>query len=142
MPLEHIDQLGKIGERTGQPIDLIADDRVDPAGLDILDQPLQCRALQGAAAVPAIVVAVVERDPALVALAVDVSRAGLALGVEAVEALLQTLLGAFPAIDRAADLALYLGPAHAALPVLRRPKNSGPDHWVPVIARATADRLR
>jgi hypothetical protein len=62
------------------------------------------------------------------ALAVDVGRAGLALGVEAVEALLQAFFGAFPAIDRATDLALERGPAHAPLPVLRRPKNSGPDH--------------
>ena len=76
------------------------------------------------------------------ALAVDVGSAGFALGVEAVEALLQTLLGAFPRVDRAADLGLALVPAHPPLPVLRRPKNSGPDHWVPVIARATAERLR
>ena len=142
VPLEHVDQLGKIGERAGQPIDLVADDGVDPAGLDIADQPLQRRALQRAAAVPAIVVAVVEREPAFMALAVDVGSAGLALGVEAVEGQLQAFLGAFPAIDRAADLGLDLGSAHPPLPVLRRPKNSGPDHWVPVIARATAERLR
>ena len=76
------------------------------------------------------------------ALAVDVGRAGLALGIEAVEGQLQTLLAGLPALDRAADLALDLGPAHAPPPVLRRPKNSGPDHCVPVIARATAERLR
>ncbi len=76
------------------------------------------------------------------ALAVDVGRAGLALGVEAVEGQLQALLAGLPRVDRAADLALDLGPAHPPLPVLRRPKNSGPDHWVPVIARATAERLR
>ena len=85
VPLEHVDQLGKVGERAGQPVDLVADDGVDPAGLDVPDQPLQRRALQRAAAVPAIVVAVVEREPAFMALAVDVGSAGLALGVEAVE---------------------------------------------------------
>ena len=143
VPLEHVDQLGKVGERAGQPVDLVADDGVDPAGLDVPDQPLQRRALQRAAAVPAIVVAVVEREPAFMALAVDVRSAGLALGVEAIEVQLQTLLGTdFRRVDCAADLALDLGSAHAPLPVLRRPKNSGPDHWVPVIARATAERLR
>lgn len=59
-----------------------------------------------------------------------------------VEGQLKAFFGAFPAIDRATDLALDLDSAHAPLPVLRRPKNSGPDHWVPVMARATAERLR
>ena len=97
VPLEHVDQLGKVGERAGQPIDLVADDGVDPAGLDVADQPLQRRALQRAAAVPAVVVAVVEREPAFMALAVDVGCAGLALGVEAVEGQLETLLAGLPA---------------------------------------------
>jgi hypothetical protein len=44
------------------------------------------------------------------ALAVDIGCAGLALGIQAVEALLQTFFGAFPAIDRAADLGLPLVP--------------------------------
>ena len=133
--------LAKSVSERRQPVNLVADDGVDPAGLDIADQPLQRRALQRAAAVAAIIVAVVEGEPAFMALAVDVGSAGLALGVQAVEALLQTLFADFP-VDRAADFGLGAAPAHAPLPVLRRPKNSGPDHWVPVIARATAERLR
>jgi hypothetical protein len=43
--LEHVEWLGKIGERTGEPVDLVADDGVYPAGLDVSDQPLQRRAL-------------------------------------------------------------------------------------------------
>ena len=85
VPLEDVDQLGKVGERPGQPVNLVADDGVNPAGLDIADQPLQRRALQRAAAVPAIVVAVVQGEPAFMALAVDVGSARLALGVQAVE---------------------------------------------------------
>ena len=76
------------------------------------------------------------------ALAVDVGGAGLALGVEAVEGQLEALLAGLAGVDRAPDLGLGAGSAHPPLPVLRRPKNSGPDHWVPVIARATAERLR
>ena len=38
MPIEEFDQLGKIGERTGQAIDLVDDDDVDLAGADIVQQ--------------------------------------------------------------------------------------------------------
>ena len=89
--------LAKSVSERRQPVDLVADDGVDPAGLDISDQPLQRRALQRAAAVPAIVVAVVEGEPAFMALAVDVGSAGLALGVEAVEGQLQALLAGLSA---------------------------------------------
>ena len=33
MGVEHLDQLGEVGERAGQPIDLVDDDDVDPSGL-------------------------------------------------------------------------------------------------------------
>ena len=32
MGVERLDQLGEVGERSGQPIDLINDDDVDPSG--------------------------------------------------------------------------------------------------------------
>jgi len=38
--IEQLDQFGKIGERPGQPIDLVDDDDVDLAGSDIVQQPL------------------------------------------------------------------------------------------------------
>jgi hypothetical protein len=78
-------------------------------------QPLQRRALQRAAAVPTIVVAVVKREPSFMALAVDVGRAGLALGVEAVEGQLKALLARLTAVDCAANLALDLRAAHGPL---------------------------
>src|SRR3979409_2074791 len=39
--VKDIDELGKIGERARQPVNLINDDHVDLAGLDIGDQPFQ-----------------------------------------------------------------------------------------------------
>ena len=71
-----------ISERR-QPVDLVDDDDVDPAGLDVGQQPLQRRPLQGAAGEAAVVVAVGHQHPALGALAGDVGLAGVALGVEA-----------------------------------------------------------
>ena len=35
MGVEEFDQLGKIGERTGQPVDLVDDDHVDPVSANI-----------------------------------------------------------------------------------------------------------
>ena len=142
MPLEDVDQLREIGQRAGQPVDLVDDDAVDPAGLDVGEQALQRRALQRGAADTRRRRSGLDERASPLALALDVGLAGRALGVEGVELLLQALLAGFPGVDRAADLGLDLGPAHPPLPVLRRPKNSGPDHWVPVIARATAERLR
>src|ERR1019366_434232 len=39
--VKDIDELGKIGERPRQPVDLIDDDHIDLACLDIDDQPFQ-----------------------------------------------------------------------------------------------------
>ena len=66
-----------------------------------------------------------QRDPALGLLAGDVGEPGLALGVEAVELLLQALLGGLPGVDRAAELAG--GPrAHAAAPMALHAKEGEP----------------
>jgi hypothetical protein len=56
--VECLDQLGEVGERTGQPIDLIDDDNVDPSGLDIDEQFLQSRSIHRTAGKTAIVVTV------------------------------------------------------------------------------------
>jgi hypothetical protein len=43
MGIEQLDQLGEVGERAGQAIDLVDHDDVDLAGSDILQQVLQRR---------------------------------------------------------------------------------------------------
>ena len=85
--------LAKSIRRAAEPVDLVDDDDVDQPGLDVAQQALQRRPLQRAARDAAIVVLVGQRDPALGALALDVGQPRLALGVEAVELLLQPLLG-------------------------------------------------
>src|SRR4051794_9332405 len=80
--------------------------------------------------------------PALMGLALDVGLRGLALGVEGVEVLLKTVLGRDPRVDRAAQrLRGWAG--HERSPGFwpRRPKKRGPFQRVPVMARATCDRL-
>ena len=49
--VEELDQLGKIGQRAGQPVDLVDHDHVDLAGLDVFEQMLQGRAVHVAAGI-------------------------------------------------------------------------------------------
>ena len=142
--VEHLDQLGEVHQRAAEAVDLVDDDDVDPAGLDVGEQPLQGRALQGAAGEAAVVVAVADQHPALGLLAGDIGLAGLALGVEAVElharALPRSTCGCRPRSGASAD----------RLPAMRRvfmpsprwflrPKKTQPFQRVPVMARATAE---
>ena len=59
--VEQLDQLGEVGKRAGQPVDLVDDDHVDPSGLDIVQQLLQRRPLHRAAGKAAVVVAVADQ---------------------------------------------------------------------------------
>ena len=153
MRIEDLDDLGEVGERAGQPVDLVDHDDVDLARLDIGQQPLQSRALHGAAGDSRhrrIVAG--SASPALVPLARDVGLAGLALGIEGVELLLQPLLGRFAGVDGAAQaqraaarpcgrscclrraLVMRRPPLSAEpLPDVTMPKKRGPDQCAPVM---------
>src|SRR2546429_9962744 len=76
-------------------------------------------------------------------LTADVSLRGVVLGVQRVEVLLQPMIGRDPGIDRTANgfdcCALH---GRCSDGGLSRPKNLGPDQRVPVMAKATLDRLR
>ena len=63
MGVECLNQLGEVGERSGQPIDLIDDDDVDPSGLHIDEQFLQGRPIHRAAGKAAIVKTVPDQPP-------------------------------------------------------------------------------
>ena len=54
--VEQLDQLGEVRQRAGQAVDLVDDDDVDLAGPDVLQQPLQGRAVGIAAREAAIVI--------------------------------------------------------------------------------------
>src|SRR4029077_13650967 len=100
-------------------VDLVDDDDIDPASLDVGKQLLQCRPLDVATREPAIVVAGSGQCPALVTLAADISLASFALRLERVELLFQPLLGGFAGVDRAA-LAARVSPGHRCPPSSRR----------------------
>ena len=133
------------------------------ASFDVGQKPLQCRALQGAARDTAVVVAVVDQNPAFRLLAGDIGLARLPLRVEAVELHVEAFLGGFVGVDRAAhfgrDLcvgssllhprdpfglgrALLAKPASTFASLARmflRPKKTQPFQRVPAMARAIED---
>src|SRR5215472_6807517 len=76
--VEDLDDLRKIGERAGQPVDLVDDDRIDPTRCDVGEQPLQSRPIHRRAGEPAIVITNGKANPALVPLASDEGFTGLA----------------------------------------------------------------
>ncbi len=90
--VEDIDELGKIGERARQPVDLIDDDHIDLACLDVGNQPFQGWPLHRAAGKPAIIIERRQHRPAFALLRENEGGAGFPLGVERVEGLLQPLL--------------------------------------------------
>ena len=74
-----VDHAGEIDQRTGQPVDFVDDDYIDPARLDIGHQPLQRGAVHVAAGVSPVVIQVWKRGPPGMLLAQDEGRTGLPL---------------------------------------------------------------
>src|ERR1700693_4972442 len=103
MLVKQLYQLGKIGERAGQPVDLVDHDDVDLAATDMVQQLLEGWAVKGGGGQAAIVIPPAAQPPALVGLALDVGLAGLALGIQRVELKVEIMLGGFAGVDGAAE---------------------------------------
>src|SRR3546814_10197525 len=74
--IQHLDDLGKVGQAPGQPVDLVDDDHIDPSRLHLGEELLQPRAIHIAARIAAIIVIVRKQHPAFVPLAQDIDGAG------------------------------------------------------------------
>jgi hypothetical protein len=110
--VEELDQAGKIGERAGQPVDLVDDHDVDAARPDTGEQALRRGSLEIAAREPAIVIAGSRQQPALVLLAANVGLAGFTLRRERVEFLLiDRSAGDGTAVTAAGSLVRTLAPS-------------------------------
>ena len=75
MFVEDLDELGEVGKRARQAIDLVDDDHIHPALPDLGEQKLQGWTCEGGTGPPTIVIVFRRKPPALVGLALDVSRA-------------------------------------------------------------------
>jgi hypothetical protein len=118
--------------RPCEPVDLVDCNNIDLFCFHVCEQGLQAGSLKGAARVSAIIVSPSDKRPAFGRLAFDVCRAGLALGIERIEFLIQSLVCRFARV--------YSAPKslHADRADSTNPKNAGPDQRVPVISRATS----
>jgi hypothetical protein len=101
--IEDLDDLGKIGERAGQPVDLVDDHRVDPPRRDVCEQLLQSGPIHRRAGEPTVIISRPQADPAFMPLAVDEGLAGFALRLQRIELLFEPFLGRLTGIDRTAD---------------------------------------
>jgi len=54
--IEGFDQLGEVRQRTGQPVDLVDNDDVNPTGVDILQELLEGRAVEITAGISGVVI--------------------------------------------------------------------------------------
>ena len=102
MGIEQLDQLGEIGERTGQAVDLVHHHDLDLAGPHLGEQRLQCRPIERGAGEAAVSEAVGQKPPALAGLAADISFASLSLSIERGEGKVEVMLGRFAGVDRKA----------------------------------------
>ena len=103
MGVEQFDQLGEVGQRAGQPVDLVDNDHVDPVSANVVQQPPEGWPVHRAAGIAAVVIAGPDQLPALVGLALDLGFRGLSLIVERVELMLQAVLGRDAGVDGAAQ---------------------------------------
>ena len=135
--IQDLDDLGKIGDRAGQPVDLVDDQGVDPSRGDIVEQLLQRRPIDRRAGEPDVIIHRAPAHPTFGPLAVDEGLANFALCLQRIEFRVEPLLGGFAGVDRAADgLPLNdLGDQNARARLLT-PKSRGPDQCAPVIFSA------
>jgi hypothetical protein len=93
MLVEQLDELGKVRQRTSQPVDLVDNDDVNLAGSYVFQKSLQGRPVGVATGEAAIVVFATQEGPASVSLASDIGLRGIILGIERVKVLFKILVG-------------------------------------------------
>jgi hypothetical protein len=64
--VEDLHQFDEIGKRSRQSVDLVDNDYIDLACLDVGKQALQCRPLHCAAGIPAVIILSRQHSPAFV----------------------------------------------------------------------------
>src|SRR5258708_4528327 len=146
MGIEQFDQFGEVRQRPRQTVDLVDDDDINLPGADIVQQSLQIGSIGRSAGVSAIVIAGADQGPAGMRLTLYIRGSSIVLRIQRVELLIEPVLGGYPGVDGAADRFdrswLHDRASVADLSSLSlRPKKRGPFQLVPVMAKATLERL-
>jgi hypothetical protein len=95
MLVKQFDEFGKIGQRAGQPVDLIDNNNVDLAGSDFREQFLQSRALERRPGKRPVVKPMMDQAPAFMGLALYIGLASFSLCVERVELKIKIMRSTF-----------------------------------------------
>jgi hypothetical protein len=106
--------------------------------LDVGQEPLQGRPVDGSTRDSAIIVHLGQRDPTLMLLAENKGFTGLALGVQRIEILLETLIGGFARINRTANRGFRVRPL--ALCALSH-RAGHPEYLLPVFRSAQRNEV-
>ena len=86
-------ELGEVGERAGQAVDLVNDNDINLSSFDVGQEPLQGRVVGRASGIAPVIVAGPDQGPAGMGLAADIGLRGIMLGVERVKVLLKPVVG-------------------------------------------------
>ena len=142
--VEHLHQPGEVEQAPREPVDLVDDDAVDLAGLDVGHQPSEGRAVDVPAGEPAVVVAVGQADPPLSGLALTYASPASRWASRELNSCSSPSSVRLPGVDGAPDRGVgrrrgsRVRPFHAAPRFPPRRKNRNPLVWVPVTVLATA----
>src|ERR1700722_1552594 len=103
MCIEQLYQLGKVGQRSRQAIDLVDDNDVNLPSADIVQQSLQVGTIGGPTGISAVIISRPDLGPTGMGLTLYISRGCFVLSIQRVEILIQPLLGGDPGVDRTTD---------------------------------------
>jgi hypothetical protein len=109
MRVEHLDHLGEVGERAGQPVNFVDHHDIDQALIDVTKQTLQRWSFHRSTRQTAVVVSGLDQTPSFTSLALDERFARLALCLQRVEVLFQSFLGRLAGVDCAAPARSFTG---------------------------------
>ncbi len=101
--IERPHHLGKVEQRSAEPIDLVDYNTVDLASLDVFHQSLERWPFDIATGEASVVVTIVNDLPTFALLASNVRFGCFALGVERVELLIESFFRGLASVDRATN---------------------------------------
>jgi hypothetical protein len=102
--VEHVDQLGEVRQAAREAVDFVDDHGIDLPRFDVDHQTAQPGPFHVAARVAAVVVSVVDGNPALMPLAGNKGQARITLCFEAVVFLVEPFISGLAGVDGAALL--------------------------------------
>ena len=129
MFFESLDNAGEIDQRSTQPVNLVDDHAFDSAVANVIQEMFKGGPIQATTAKATIVITLRKGNKPFAALAGDKGLRGLALRIERVELLIQTLVCGFAGIDGTTDSTTSDSREGVNLSIARDSKSGSPLGW-------------